>query len=52
MVAGCKIFMRAESIPRDEEVVVPLGRLRRVVGWKRKNQIGKLAGLAIVVGSK
>ncbi|MCI46351.1 hypothetical protein A2U01_0067591, partial [Trifolium medium] len=52
MVAGYKIFMRAEGIPRDEEEEVYLVGLRRVVGCKREVQIGKLVILAMGVGSK
>ncbi|MCI32477.1 hypothetical protein A2U01_0053691, partial [Trifolium medium] len=52
MVAGCKIFKRAEGIPRVEEEEVNLVGLRRVVGCKRKSQTGKLAGLAMGVRSK
>ncbi|KAK2421314.1 hypothetical protein QL285_031959 [Trifolium repens] len=35
MVVGCKIFMRPEGIPRDEDEVI-LVVLARVVGSKRK----------------
>ncbi|MCI27039.1 hypothetical protein A2U01_0048237, partial [Trifolium medium] len=35
MVAGCKIFMRAKGIPRDEEEEVHLVRLRMVVARGR-----------------
>jgi hypothetical protein len=42
-----------EGIPRDEEVVVHLVGLRRVVGCKRKNQTEKLESKTMdVVGSK
>ncbi|MCI92370.1 hypothetical protein A2U01_0113666, partial [Trifolium medium] len=50
MVAGYKIFMRTEGIPRDEEGKVYLVGLRMVVGCKREGQTGKLAGLAMGVG--
>ncbi|MCI56798.1 hypothetical protein A2U01_0078049, partial [Trifolium medium] len=50
MVAGYKIFMRAEDIPRDEEEDVYLVGLRRVVGCKREVQTGKLVSLAMGVG--
>ncbi|MCI60597.1 hypothetical protein A2U01_0081853, partial [Trifolium medium] len=49
MVAGYKIFIKAESIPRDEDDEVYLVGLRRVVGCKRKKQTGKLVSLAMVV---
>ncbi|PNX91083.1 hypothetical protein L195_g047212 [Trifolium pratense] len=49
---GCKIFMRAKGIPRDEEEEVHLVELRRVVGCKRESQTEKLVGLAMVAGSK
>ncbi|MCI32294.1 hypothetical protein A2U01_0053507, partial [Trifolium medium] len=44
MVAGCKIFMKAEGIPRDEEEEVHLVELRKVVGCKRESQTGKACG--------
>jgi hypothetical protein len=34
MVVGCKIFIRAEAISRDEEVEVMLAGLAMVVGSK------------------
>ncbi|MCI92413.1 hypothetical protein A2U01_0113709, partial [Trifolium medium] len=34
MVAGCKIFMREEGIPKDEKEEVHLAELRWVVGCK------------------
>ncbi|MCI45432.1 hypothetical protein A2U01_0066671, partial [Trifolium medium] len=46
------IFMRAEDIPRDEEEKLYHVGLRRVVGCKMEGQTGKLAGLAMGVGSK
>ncbi|MCI37957.1 hypothetical protein A2U01_0059185, partial [Trifolium medium] len=42
MVAGGKIFMRAEGIPMDEHEEVHLVGLRRVVGCKKEVQTGKL----------